>query len=401
MKIKTYFRVVVAAVVLAVTVPAWAQYPGGGYPQQFYGAQAAYAYGPSAYATAPAGYYPGQGYGMQTPAMEAAFAESQAAGGCDSCGTCGECTSCGTVFCGNCCGFRVSFFGDYLYLRARDSEVTFAVEENGSVTAPPDVPLQQSRIAMLDQDFDSGFRAGFTLTLDPCSSITAQYTMFEADTTDYINNASNPANAIFPMSAHPGTLDAAGTGTQASAYQLLSFDLLDVDYRGLMRAGPRGGLNYVVGVRSIQLEQNFNTDFEILSSGTVATDIDFTGAGLRLGLEGESQTATGLSLYGRGIISLVAGEFDATYTQTDVANGTRVSTNWNAGRIVPILDLEVGATWCHPCRNLSFSAGYLYSFWYNTVKTDEWINAVQRNNFVNLGDSMTFDGLMARVEGRF
>jgi hypothetical protein len=35
------------------------------------------------------------------------------------------------------------------------------------------------------------------------------------------------------------------------------------------------------------------------------------------------------------------------------------------------------------------------------VKTDEWIDAVQNNNFVDMSGGMTFDGLVLRCEGRF
>jgi len=35
------------------------------------------------------------------------------------------------------------------------------------------------------------------------------------------------------------------------------------------------------------------------------------------------------------------------------------------------------------------------------VMTDEFIHAVQTNNFVDLGDTLTFDGLVVRAECRF
>ena len=47
------------------------------------------------------------------------------------------------------------------------------------------------------------------------------------------------------------------------------------------------------------------------------------------------------------------------------------------------------------------SIGYSFSAWTNVVKTDEFINAVQTNNFLDLGETMTYDGLVARLEGRF
>jgi hypothetical protein len=48
----------------------------------------------------------------------------------------------------------------------------------------------------------------------------------------------------------------------------------------------------------------------------------------------------------------------------------------------------------------------MYSGWYNVVKQNEFISAVQDNNFVSNGIStydsaITFDGLTARVEVRW
>ena len=40
--------------------------------------------------------------------------------------------------------------------------------------------------------------------------------------------------------------------------------------------------------------------------------------------------------------------------------------------------------------------GYMFSAWTNVVKTEDWIDGVQTNDFRDMGDTMTFDGLVAR-----
>jgi hypothetical protein len=35
------------------------------------------------------------------------------------------------------------------------------------------------------------------------------------------------------------------------------------------------------------------------------------------------------------------------------------------------------------------------------VQTDEWIKGVQTNNFVDMTDQLTFDGLVTRIEARW
>ena len=78
-----------------------------------------------------------------------------------------------------------------------------------------------------------------------------------------------------------------------------------------------------------------------------------------------------------------------------------VDTRWKAGRIVTMLELELGVGWVSPCNRYRFTTGYLVNSWMNTVKTADWIGAVQTNDFAALGDTMTFDGLTARAEFRF
>ena len=52
-------------------------------------------------------------------------------------------------------------------------------------------------------------------------------------------------------------------------------------------------------------------------------------------------------------------------------------------------------------RRVQLTAGYVFSAWFNTVKTQEFIRSVQQNDFLDLGDTLTFDGLVARAELRF
>jgi len=107
-------------------------------------------------------------------------------------------------------------------------------------------------------------------------------------------------------------------------------------------------------------------------------------------------------MYMKGAASLLAGEFDATYQQSVQNNSyDGVDTGWTAGRIVPTFDLEVGTGYYTPCGTLRATVGYAYSVWTNIVKTEDWIHGVQSNDFRDMGDSITFDGVVLRLEGRF
>jgi hypothetical protein len=326
------------------------------------------------------------------------------AGDCDYKG-CGHVGNCGC----NPYAFRV--YGEFLYLRARDSEVCYAVETNSNLAPPgqpfPSVPIQVSPIAVLDQDYSPGFRLGFGVGLDERSELGASYTWFDTSI-DHSITRGNDMNQITPMVLHPATFDAITGTVEAAGYHDLRMDVIDIDYRGYLVQSCTSSLDYVIGARWGRLEQNFGARFTddlsfASNAAEVATDIDFTGAGLKLGLEAERfYCAVPLKLYAKGMTSLMAGEFDATYQQTVQNNsGYGVNTGWKAGRIVPTFDLEIGGGFYMPQGRLQATIGYVFSAWANVVKTEDWIHSVQTNDFRDMGDTITFDGLVARVEGRF
>lgn len=294
----------------------------------------------------------------------------------------------------------VNLWGEFLYLRSRDSEVTYGVESNTSL-APPAPPVQVGRVGMVDQTADPGFRFGITYMLDESSSLTASWAMLESHRSDRIDRTSL-SNVIQSSVLHPSTAAASSSGTFATGIHNIDFDLVDLEYRGKLSSSETTETNYVVGLRYVYLQQEFLHDNNILGNQTVATDIDFNGLGVRLGLEGERfRHKSRWFVYGKSYVNFVAGEFNAKFDQGQAFDASVVDTLWEAGRIVSIWDLELGLG--HVCKSerLSISAGYSFSAWTNVVKTDEFINAVQTNNFLDLGETMTYDGLVARVEGRF
>ena len=280
----------------------------------------------------------------------------------------------------------------------------FDLPTTGSPSAS--IPIQTSPIGVLDQDYSAGFRAGFGVGLDACSEIGASYTWFDTSTEDSIST--DVPYKITALPLHPATEYAARDSLQAAGRHDLQFDLIDIDYRSYLVQTCTSSLDYVIGVRYGNLEQAFAARYtddlgQESNRSEVATDIDFDGAGLRLGLEAERfYCAVPVKLYMKGFTSLMAGEFDATYQQTVQNNsGYGVDTGWTAGRIVPTFDFELGGGIYLPGGRLQATVGYVFSAWTNVVKTKDWIHAVQANDFRDMGDTITFDGLVARVEGRF
>jgi hypothetical protein len=159
-----------------------------------------------------------------------------------------------------------------------------------------------------------------------------------------------------------------------------------------------------VGARYANLEQHFAAGFAPATGlEEVLVESEFDGGGLKLGLEGmRMHPTTQFFCYGKGSTSFVAGTFRNRYQFNSPTLATNVDTSFEVGRVVTMLDLETGIGWQNFTGNLRFSTGYLFSAWYNTVRLNEYINAVQTNNFADPSDNfngmITFDGLTAKIE---
>ncbi len=308
--------------------------------------------------------------------------------GCDSCDDCGWSN-------------RWNVFGEFLYLRPRDAETAYATILNGPIVAgAPGV--QVGRTGVLDYDYQPGFRVGAGFTLDNCNQIQVSYSQLDATSNDTIGTAA--PFVLRSLVDHPNALNAGANWLDATATGDVRFQLLDAAYRGLLASCSDYEVGYLVGVRSTRFEQYFQATYTNVGSETVTSSVDFDGVGMRFGMDFERYGRNRQwFVYGKGYASLIGGRFETDYLQVDQANAVIASTQWEAGRVVTMMDLEAGIGWQNCGGNLRLSLGYLYSGWFNTIRNNEWISAVQNNNFVANGMStydsgITFDGLTARVE---
>ena len=309
---------------------------------------------------------------------------------------------------------RSGFFGDFLYLRPRNAEVTYALPIDGPVAPALGAEVPVGAAAVVDFGYEPAFRVGFGLRIKPDSSVSAQYTYFRGSDEDA---ATVTAPVLLrSLVTHPLSMNTTTDTLDASASTAIDYDLIDLDFKALfdgcepLQCDNCGNcktefadvLNYIVGVRYARLDQDFRSQFQVTGVTSVNTNVDFDGGGIRLGLEGERHsTVTGLYVYGQGITNLMVGEFKADYAQVNSFNGTEAITSWSAGRVVPGIDLELGFGWVAPRRRLRLSTGYMVSTWFNVVKTEEFINAAQTHDFDDLSSILTFDGLVGRAEWEF
>jgi len=288
-------------------------------------------------------------------------------------------------------------------MRPRNAEVAYALPIDGPVAPLLGNEVPVGPAAVVDPEYDINFRVGANVALDKGSSIRGQYTRLRFDD-EHAVTVTAP-DLLRSLVTHPLGANTATDRLDASATLDYELDIVDLDYRGLWygcECNCAYAINYLGGAEYATLDQIFSSTFATVGSRSVDTAIDFTGVGMRLGLEGERYFPhSGFFVYGNGITTLLFGEFDATYTQRDAFNVIEATTAWSAGRIVPVLEMELGAGWLGVNRHLRLSAGYRVSAWFNVVTTDEWIWAVQNSDFRNMNGTLTFDGIVGRAEWIF
>ncbi len=320
---------------------------------------------------------------------------------CDT--TSDSCDSCCTTPC--CCSpvskHRCSVFADVLFLRPGNVDVVYAQEQTSfdPALASPTGPVGRTSI-----DGGAGFRIGANWALDDCASIVATYSWFESDTENDI--AAAPGTVLNLDVGHPSLLTSGAGSRAATAVYNLDFQILDIDYRSLLCGSCDAAIDYTVGLRYAHLSQDFVASQDIFAGAgltSVATQIDLDGVGIHLGLDGLKRRAgTGLLLYAKGDVSFVGGEFKANFTQTNQFGGAAVVRNELADyRVVTILESELGLGWESCGGRLRVTSGYAISGWLNTLTTGSYIDGVQDGSYTDLSETLTFDGLVTRLELRF
>ena len=328
--------------------------------------------------------------------------ESLGSGGCSTCGQ-----QCCTCCCNEFWQHRTGFFGGLVYLHATDVDMAHAIQQNGAGGVGGLGTNPNGRVATVDPDYEPGFFLGWSKAMDDCSSIVSTYTRFQSHADDFVQAQPGVGSSVASLVLAPGTNTAGIVGTSAAADYDIDFQTADIDYRRLLAGGCNHAINYTLGLRYGNLEQGFKQIGQFaqpLGVSQVITDIDFEGAGLKFGLDGSRRIGHGgLSFYGKGFLSVLFGEFKSSYSQTNTTVGgtARASSFWDDDRVLPILEYELGVAWTSCSGRWHATAGYYTSFWFNAVTTPEYVRAVQNADFVNLGDTVVFNGFTSRLEYRF
>jgi Legionella pneumophila major outer membrane protein precursor len=295
---------------------------------------------------------------------------------------------------------RWTIFGEALWIHPTGVDMAHAQQQDDAGAGGP-VPFGE--IGVADPDYDIGFRIGGELEFTPCSAIFVQYAFFEttADSSVTAPIIGGGSGAVGSLVHHPNTLIDSSIQPVTATYDI-EFQLGDAAYRQILVRNQLQKVSVFAGGRFGQLDQRF-AQTGVFGAGadniTTTTSIEFNGGGPMAGIDGDQRIGiTGFSVYGKTLVAALAGNFKTDYSMVDTLAGSLAIARWEDDRIVPMLEYELGLAWTNPQGNLRLSAGYMTSHWFNVVTTPVFVDAVQADNYVNVDDTISFDGLVGRAE---
>ncbi|MBL9125355.1 MAG: hypothetical protein JNG90_17085 [Planctomycetaceae bacterium] len=159
---------------------------------------------------------------------------------------------------------------------------------------------------------------------------------------------------------------------------------------------PIWDVRWFAGLRFAQINHTLNSTITT-ANGTEAvnatSDAQFFGIGPRLGtqLRRYFAKAPRLSVYGRGATSLLVGNLKQSISNFNITPPpTLVTQDDSFNRVVPVIDLELGASWCVTER-FTVSGGWLVMAWWD-------LGLQERVQDFDTSNILGFDGFFVRAE---
>lgn len=295
---------------------------------------------------------------------------------------------------------RSGLTGEFLLLRPGSTDLTYAVEQ----TDPdPNAASPTGPMGIVAIDSAAGFRVGLSRAASDCSSLVASYTWWEGDADSQLG--ATGINVLDSTVFHPSVATSGGASLQAAARQRIRFQTADIGYRHLWKASKTTAVNWIGGLRYGRLSQTLGVEQTVQAADgltSLRSEVDFDGFGLTGGLDFERYShRSGLSIYGRTLASLLAGEWDATYRQTNQLGGGVIANGYEDFRVTPVLDAELGLAWTSPRNGCRLHAGMRISGWYDAVSARSYVDGVRDGALIDVGETITFSGLATGMEWRF
>ncbi|QDU55395.1 hypothetical protein [Aeoliella mucimassa] len=312
-------------------------------------------------------------------------------------------------------GNRLFVGGEALWVRANPSEAVAYLER--------DIPNLTDTFHELDFDYSSSFRVYGGIRNCCGEEVRFTYTRFDTDSGFESPAFSSTNQIISPLEQTP-LLD----GSRVVGTADIALNSFDIGWSKTIPLGsplgccdtgcgdccdtccdgwcPAWDITFTGAFRAVDFDttriySTIDGSDELLERGTSVSD--FQGAGGRVGLLGRRYLGRqGIcSLYMKGDISLLVGDYSTTQSSVDYSGSAPVGAGTqtiSGRRLIPVTEIEMGGTVFVTC-NTSISGGYFFSAWHDLGFRDEYDFQLQTS--YDDANIMGFDGFFLRAETAF
>lgn len=285
---------------------------------------------------------------------------------------------------------RWTLFGEVLFLSLRNTDTTYATTVDGGGTPVGDA-------GTLSYGYEPGFRIGGHWRMSESVSMKLTYWNYSNSASDTLTTGLDQLRADLVFPTTPNTNPASVTASADSEFDLNIVDL--VYRRRVTPIAQNFSLNYQLGGRFVQMDQELNAEYILPATTTVDSVIEFSGGGPRVIIDAERIVGGRMISYFSIGSSFLMGQFDASYEQDNGA--PQAAVEFSDNRIVPVLEAEVGVGYQSVSGMFRLKLGYHMSAWFNSVSHSSWIDGVQTNSLDDISETLFLDGLTASAEFRW
>jgi hypothetical protein len=283
-----------------------------------------------------------------------------------------------------------SFFvsTDFLLMQPQRRATDFAITSTTNDGTP------QGQINTLPLQTSTGVRVGAGAGLPGSTwQFGAYYTYLHSS--DAQSVTAPPGGAVYATVTHPGFVSLV---TNAAGSTNLNYQVLDLEGIQRFMLSDTTTLRLIVGGRFAWIDQSFSTYYNGLSANQafLTSPVNFYGAGLRVGAEGQWAVFRGFGVYARAAGSLLAGDYHTQLSETNNAGATILTNVTDDFRkLVPVAEMALGITWQR--NNWRARLGYEMSNWFGLVDSPDFVDDVSNKLGHRLSD-LGLSGMALQVQ---
>ena len=300
--------------------------------------------------------------------------------------------------------------GEWLFWKAEEESLDYGIQST-NFTNVGQFPLSSAtqgirgKISHVSPEYQSGFRLGLIGILPHDRwDISLYWTSYENHAHDSISP--KPPKVVFPVYLNDNTIPIA---LSAKARWELEFNVLDLELGRSFFVGKHLSLRPFVAFQAAWIEQHLNIDYLdlTLTHNTEGSPIstttpkiasrnhsDFSGYGLRAGVNTKWPLGYGISLLGNFSYSLLCSDFDLHQVEKNADGSFRTQLRDDLDLTSQVLQLFGGVSWEWQFDNnryyVNIHAGWEQQVWFDQNQLNLFLNMPLSR--ANVGDTLNQQG---------